>query len=194
MFLHHLSRGQAYTWLFALFTTLLIASGFFVGKETSTAISRAAPSPKIDVLHSNLDNTHLLHERHHHHQTPPLNHSSLVRREDYSCGKGRPCANGACCGESGFCGYGPASCGTGCISNCNAHAECGQYSDPANKKCPLNTCCSKHGFCGTTKVSQSCSSWCFCLDDKLTVIFPCVGLLYRWLPVKLCPQPFAAQL
>ncbi|KAF2000150.1 glycoside hydrolase family 18 protein, partial [Amniculicola lignicola CBS 123094] len=63
----------------------------------------------------------------------------LVRREDYSCGKGRPCANGACCGPSGFCGYGPASCETGCISNCNAHAECGEFSSPANKKCPLNT-------------------------------------------------------
>ena len=36
----------------------------------------------------------------------PQNHSSLVRRDDYSCGPGKPCANGACCGVSGYCGYG----------------------------------------------------------------------------------------
>ena len=34
------------------------------------------------------------------------NSSPLVRRDDYSCGPGKPCANGACCGASGYCGYG----------------------------------------------------------------------------------------
>ena len=34
------------------------------------------------------------------------NHSFLVRRDDYTCGRGNPCANGACCGVSGYCGYG----------------------------------------------------------------------------------------
>lgn len=63
----------------------------------------------------------------------------LVRRDDYSCGKGRPCSNGACCGSSGYCGYGSTYCGSGCTSNCNATAECGQYSSPAGKTCPLNT-------------------------------------------------------
>lgn len=32
--------------------------------------------------------------------------ASLVRRDDYSCGPGNPCSNGACCGVSGYCGYG----------------------------------------------------------------------------------------
>lgn len=32
--------------------------------------------------------------------------TNLTRREDYTCAAGRPCSNGACCGESGFCGYG----------------------------------------------------------------------------------------
>ncbi|OTB16722.1 carbohydrate-binding module family 18 protein [Daldinia sp. EC12] len=77
-----------------------------------------------------------------------INTSSLTRREDYSCGPGRPCANGACCGGGGFCGYGPTYCGDSCVSNCNAHAECGKDSEPPNKKCPLNTCCSEFGFCG----------------------------------------------
>ncbi len=80
---------------------------------------------------------------------------SLVRRQDYSCGPGRPCSNGACCGGSGFCGYGPTYCGAGCVSNCGAVAECGQNAVPAGKKCPLNTCCSEFGFCGTTKVSKN---------------------------------------
>lgn len=31
---------------------------------------------------------------------------TLMRRDEFSCGSGRPCHNGACCGASGFCGYG----------------------------------------------------------------------------------------
>jgi hypothetical protein len=53
--------------------------------------------------------------------------------------------------EDGWCGYGPTYCGDGCTSNCDAHAECGQWAVPKDKKCPLNVCCSQHGFCGTTK-------------------------------------------
>jgi hypothetical protein len=36
---------------------------------------------------------------------PPTSNASLFRR-DYTCGPGNPCSNGACCGASGFCGYG----------------------------------------------------------------------------------------
>ncbi|KAH6687317.1 symbiotic chitinase [Plectosphaerella plurivora] len=82
----------------------------------------------------------------------------LSRRDDYSCSAERPCRNGACCGAGGFCGYGPDYCGAGCVSNCDASAECGKFSRPANKKCPLNTCCSEHGFCGTSK--DFCGSKC----------------------------------
>jgi hypothetical protein len=32
--------------------------------------------------------------------------TSTLFRRDYTCGPGKPCANGACCGASGFCGYG----------------------------------------------------------------------------------------
>ncbi|KAF5004161.1 hypothetical protein FDECE_9299, partial [Fusarium decemcellulare] len=77
--------------------------------------------------------------------------ASLHRRDDYTCGPGKPCGNGACCGKSGNCGYGPDYCGKGCLSNCDAHAECGRYAKKAGKTCPLNVCCSQHGFCGTTK-------------------------------------------
>lgn len=39
------------------------------------------------------------------------NSSSLVRRNDGSCARDRPCGNKACCGPSGFCGYGmPRHC------------------------------------------------------------------------------------
>ncbi|KAF9888672.1 hypothetical protein FE257_008430 [Aspergillus nanangensis] len=80
---------------------------------------------------------------------PVQSSSSLLRRDDYTCGPGRPCKNSACCGASGNCGYGPIYCGGGCTSNCDASAECGQFSKPTNKTCPLNTCCSQYGFCGT---------------------------------------------
>ncbi len=33
---------------------------------------------------------------------------------------------------------GPEYCGTGCTSNCDAKAECGQYSKEPGKTCPLN--------------------------------------------------------
>jgi hypothetical protein len=89
--------------------------------------------------------------------------------EDYSCGEKKPCSNGACCAKTGYCGYGPASCGTNgispndkCWSNCNAKAECGQYAKVPNTKCPLNVCCSEFGFCGTTKdfCGDKCQSNC----------------------------------
>ncbi|KAK6345772.1 hypothetical protein TWF718_007678 [Orbilia javanica] len=85
-------------------------------------------------------------------------HAGLNKRQDYTCGPGRPCHNGACCGPSGWCGYGPESCGTGCSSNCDAKAECGQYTEPVGKTCPLNVCCSQHGFCGTT--TEFCDDKC----------------------------------
>ena len=92
----------------------------------------------------------------------PSNESQLVKRDSYSCGKGNPCANGACCGGSGYCGYGPTYCGEDCVSNCNAVAECGKFASPAEKTCPLNTCCSQYGFCGTTEdfCTNKCQSNC----------------------------------
>ncbi|KAJ7220596.1 glycoside hydrolase superfamily [Mycena pura] len=69
---------------------------------------------------------------------------------DGSCAVGLPCPNGACCGASGFCGYGSEFCGTGCSSNCDAVAECGPNAAAGNELCPLNVCCDKFGFCGST--------------------------------------------
>jgi hypothetical protein len=88
------------------------------------------------------------------------NVSEITRRDDYSCGVGNPCSNGACCGASGFCGYGSTYCGTGCTSNCNAVAECGIDASPSGTTCPLNTCCSQYGFCGTTEVGPKGSIRC----------------------------------
>lgn len=82
--------------------------------------------------------------------------------EDYTCAAGRPCSNGACCGKSGNCGYGPDYCGDGCLSNCDAHAECGKFAKDPGQKCPLNVCCSQYGFCGTTELfcDDKCQSNC----------------------------------
>ena len=94
--------------------------------------------------------------------TCPAGHYSLVVRDttssvdDYSCSATKPCSNGACCAKSGYCGYGPDSCGNGqspndkCWSNCNATAECGRYAKKPGQTCPLNVCCSQFGFCGMT--------------------------------------------
>ncbi|KAJ5344046.1 CAZyme family GH18 [Penicillium brevicompactum] len=56
-----------------------------------------------------------------------------------------------------LCGYDPdKSCGSTCVSNCNATAECGKWAATAGTTCPLNVCCSEFGFCGTT--SEFCNA------------------------------------
>jgi chitinase len=88
--------------------------------------------------------------------------SAATGQNGYHCSLDSPCQNGACCGISGWCGYGPTYCGDGCLSNCDAKAECGQYSETGNGTCPLNVCCSQFGFCGTTEdfCGTGCQSNC----------------------------------
>ncbi|KAL4958708.1 uncharacterized protein BDV14DRAFT_194358 [Aspergillus stella-maris] len=83
---------------------------------------------------------------------PPHDNPSLSLQDDYSCSAA----------TSGYCGYGPTYCGAGCVSNCNAVAECGKFANPAGKRCPLNTCCSEYDFCGTTEefCKKGCQSNC----------------------------------
>ncbi|KAJ5224936.1 hypothetical protein N7468_006161 [Penicillium chermesinum] len=54
----------------------------------------------------------------------------------------------------------------GCMSNCNATAECGKYSK-GNVGCPLGVCCSFAGFCGTTSefCGDGCQSGCKEVDE-----------------------------
>lgn len=97
----------------------------------------------------------------------------LLKREEYTCSASKPCLNEACCGISGWCGFGPTYCGAGnCTSSCDAKAPCGQYAKVPGTTCPLNTCCSEHGFCGTTQdfCTGKCQSNCVLhpqpLDNK----------------------------
>lgn len=115
--------------------------------------------------------------------------AAAVDFDPYTCGPGRPCSNGACCGPSGNCGYAPAYCGTGCTSNCDAKAQCGQYAAKPGQTCPLNACCSEFGFCGTTTVRGPLPpSWFVPVSDNMSV-----GLLQAWLPVQLrCRSPAAS--
>ncbi|KAL1589378.1 hypothetical protein WHR41_02173 [Cladosporium halotolerans] len=86
----------------------------------------------------------------------------LFPRDDSTCGPKKPCSNHACCGPEGFCGFGPSYCGKGCTSNCDAHAECGEFAQQPNDTCPLNICCSEFGFCGTSEdfCTGKCQSNC----------------------------------
>ena len=38
-----------------------------------------------------------------------LSNLTLERRQSFQCGAGNPCSNGACCGSSGYCGYGESA-------------------------------------------------------------------------------------
>lgn len=78
--------------------------------------------------------------------TDVFSNATLTPRATFQCGPNLPCSNGACCGGSGYCGYGPTYCGSGCVSNCGAVAECGQFAKTPGTQCPLNTCCSQYGF------------------------------------------------
>lgn len=129
----------------------------------------------FNILHvgaSVVRSPHYHRHRHHHHvqrveggTSSPNQLAALFAAEpaktgqgEYSCGPNKPCSNGACCGEGGWCGYGPKYCGTGCQSNCNAKAECGEFAAKPGQGCPLNVCCSQYGFCGTT--TEFCASEC----------------------------------
>ncbi|KAF3172085.1 hypothetical protein TWF106_000530 [Orbilia oligospora] len=91
--------------------------------------------------------------------------------QDVLCSKDKKCPNKACCYiadkevDDGICGYGAEFCSEGCVSNCDAHAECGKDAEDPGKKCPLNVCCSKWGFCGTSEdfcdTGKGCQNNCF---------------------------------
>ncbi|KAH7147068.1 glycoside hydrolase superfamily [Dactylonectria estremocensis] len=73
-------------------------------------------------------------------------------------------ADGSCCNESGFCGFGPDYCASNiCVGKCDAKSECnpGFGSQWAKADdCPLNACCSEVGYCGITQE--------FCGDRKFS--------------------------
>lgn len=104
-------------------------------------------------------NAHSRHVARHHHDHSRIDslethENNTFTRRDYSCSASNPCSNGACCGATGICGYGPTYCGKGCISQCDAKAECGKYAETPGKTCPLNTCCSEFGFVSGASVSM----------------------------------------
>ncbi|KAM5373295.1 hypothetical protein ACJZ2D_007124 [Fusarium nematophilum] len=72
----------------------------------------------------------------------------IFQVEGTRCSREEPCKNGACCGSSFTCGYGPTYCEGNCQADCDAKAPCGQYSESGDEKCPNNACCSQLGFCG----------------------------------------------
>ena len=134
---------------------LSLVSLFFLGDFSGRVPDHTSVLTQLDsvfgVPDTEYPHHHRNHHRHHHlHAAQPR----ILQRADSTCGPDRPCENGACCGPNGYCGFGDDYCGDGCVSNCDATAECGKNAKPADKLCPLNTCCSEFGFCGTTEVGE----------------------------------------
>jgi chitinase len=74
----------------------------------------------------------------------------LAKRGPLRCDNG-PCIDGSCCSADHICGYGPDYCGAGnCLSQCNATAMCGEYSENAEMPCGMKLCCSAMGWCGVS--------------------------------------------
>ena len=65
---------------------------------------------------------------------------NVSAQDPSTCSVDRPCKVG-CCSKDGQCGFTPDHCGDGCMSNCNATAECGQYAPEEFHDCPINVCC-----------------------------------------------------
>ncbi len=76
-------------------------------------------------------------------------HHSIAKRDALRCDDG-PCIDGSCCSKDKICGFGPDYCGTGCLSQCNATAMCGEYSENADMPCGMKLCCSAMGWCGVS--------------------------------------------
>ncbi|SPO07096.1 related to chitinase [Cephalotrichum gorgonifer] len=118
---------------------------------------------------------------------PQLFRRQDERGEDYSCSETKLCSNSKALYTTSpiyarftsrgsnqdsvltdTCGITGASPNDVCWSNCDAHAECGRYAEPAGKECPLNVCCSQFGFCGMIEEfcargdseEESCQSNC----------------------------------
>jgi len=74
----------------------------------------------------------------------------LAKRGPLRCDDGL-CIDGSCCSTGHICGYGPDYCGAGnCLSQCNATAMCGEYSENADMPCGMKLCCSAMGWCGVS--------------------------------------------
>ncbi|KAF1992565.1 glycoside hydrolase family 18 protein [Aulographum hederae CBS 113979] len=89
-----------------------------------------------------------------HHVTP----WNLTSRFVTGCDAQNPCSNGECCSSSGVCGFGPVHCNFGCLSNCRATAECGEFAGEPGKRCSEGACCSQDGLCGTS--TKHCGTGC----------------------------------
>ncbi|KAK6337057.1 hypothetical protein TWF718_009843 [Orbilia javanica] len=109
-----------------------------------------------------------------------------------TCSAKSPCKVG-CCSKFGNCGFGPDFCGTGCLSNCDAKAECGKDAPAGKQNCPLNVCCSKWGFCGLT--TEFCSKSAGCQNNCDTPAPKCttsglgarrVGYYASWATTRKC--------
>jgi chitinase len=148
-------KGQ-HSYISILSLLSLIILSFYLAKDGSPKIGERSSFSLLNTRESASNSSFSTNAG------PPKGYARRVEDDPYTCGKDRPCSNGACCGASGNCGYAPAYCGEGCISNCNATAECGQYAATPGKTCPLNACCSEHGFCGTTELfcKPGCQSNC----------------------------------
>lgn len=66
--------------------------------------------------------------------------TDVSAQQNAPCDIDHPCKVG-CCSSSGQCGFTEDHCGVGCVSNCNATAECGQYALEDAFDCPINVCC-----------------------------------------------------
>ncbi|GKT51071.1 killer toxin subunits alpha/beta [Colletotrichum spaethianum] len=159
--------SRAWSWILLPLLAAVVILGLLNKNQRHSLSSQSSTSSNGLLTHRHQLDADLLPVRTHNGPSPSLGNVSHLhafqKRDDYTCTKEKPCKNGACCGsffggDQGVCGYGETFCGSDCVSNCDAHAECGQYAQPAGKECPLKVCCSKFGFCGSTE--EYCTGGC----------------------------------
>jgi hypothetical protein len=133
-FLGFLQPRRIYLWTCLLVIALVLSPWELISHASASSYPGTVSDEVFLSSHSARNvhgHGHSSHKRFH-------SDNTLKPRDDYSCSKSNPCSNGACCGAGGYCGYGDTYCGNGCLSNCDAVAECGKDASPKNATCPLN--------------------------------------------------------
>mmetsp|Transcript_40931 Transcript_40931/g.74924 ORF Transcript_40931/g.74924 Transcript_40931/m.74924 type:complete len:112 (-) Transcript_40931:65-400(-) len=84
-----------------------------------------------------------------------------------SCSAEKPCTNGLCCSEHGYCGSGDAFCGPGCQPDAGI---CPADLCSAESPCADGECCSQWGYCGVT--TEYCGEGCLsnCSSPDVVVV------------------------
>ncbi|KAL9595736.1 MAG: hypothetical protein Q9179_004865 [Wetmoreana sp. 5 TL-2023] len=103
-------------------------SEIYINAAINDTSSPSLANTTLPFANGSIGNRGLKHS-HFHRGTSTTTLHPLVKRAAEPCSRSEPCPDKSCCSAGGKCGFGPDYCGNGCVSNCDALAMCGRYSE-----------------------------------------------------------------